>query len=297
MTTHHKTPQPLLHAAKAAACAALAIMLSQCTSGMSTTDRMMWSTHPIYTKQGSATAFIVECRDGSGRKVPVVVTSTHVLEAGGGNLLLIGVRIPNQLGGTSEGLLGLSYEGTGAYYTRHPSHDVAAFPLAIPEELRSQAHIESSLTGRSVRNARNGLGSGVEVGFLGYPEALPGTEGGFAVLRSGRVASYAVGAPAAPGTYIINADVYPGDSGAPVYRLGKSGRPQLAGMITKRIGTRNATSSNLAIAVNATVIDEVLELLAIREGWRTALPRNPDSGTATQESTTSSGTSLKKIAH
>ncbi len=297
MTTHHKTPRLLLHAANAVVCAALAIMLSQCTARMSATDRMMWSTYPIYTKNGAATAFIVECRDNEGHRVPVVVTSTHVLETGGNEPLLMGVRIPDDQGNANEGLLGLSYEKEGVYYTRHPIHDVAAFPLGIPEDVISQLHMSSSLTRESVKRSRNGLGSGDEVGFLGYPEVLPGTTGGFAVLRSGRVSSYPVNASSGSGAYLINADVYPGDSGAPVYRLAGMGRPRLAGMIVRRVGTRSTSFSHLAIAVDASVIHEVLELLAAREGWSTESPRAPDSAPSTPKSTSQSGASLKKIAH
>lgn len=228
----------------------------------------MWSTHPIYTKSGAATAFIVECHDHAGRKVPVVVTSAHVLKKGRQEPLLIGARIPDEKGDLTEALLGVAYQGNEPYYTLHPVHDVAAFPLGVPQKVVSQLHLSSALIRRGIKHRHYGPRPGMEVGFLGYPDLFPGTAGGFAILRSGRVSSSPMDGPHASGTFLVDADVYPGDSGAPVYQLTSMGRPQLSGMIIQRVSAPNSNYSHLAIAVDSKAIDEVLELLAIKEGWR-----------------------------
>jgi hypothetical protein len=68
------------------------------------------------------------------------------------------------------------------------------------------------------------------------------------------------------GFFLINTDVYPGDSGAPVYLMGGKGRPRLAGMIIQRIGKYPDTFSHLAIAVDADVIRETIALLDASAG-------------------------------
>ncbi|OYW29652.1 MAG: hypothetical protein B7Z47_04535 [Chthoniobacter sp. 12-60-6] len=148
---------------------------------------------------------------------------------------------------------------------RHPRHDIAAFALHLPAEVASRVKVPSCLDEKML--ARNGksLHSGVEVSFLGYPEVLPGTEGAFPLLRSGRVASYPVGTSQAHGRFAINSDVYPGDSGAPVFVNGCGRRPKLVGMIIERVGAKASSFSHLAIAVDAEVIRETLALVAANE--------------------------------
>jgi hypothetical protein len=79
------------------------------------------------------------------------------------------------------------------------------------------------------------------------------------------VASYPVGTAQAHGCFLINSDVYPGDSGAPVFVPGRGSRPRLAGMIIQRIGPDARAFSHLAVAVDAAVVRETLDLLAARE--------------------------------
>jgi hypothetical protein len=103
--------------------------------------------------------------------------------------------------------------------------------------------------------------------FLGFPDALPGTSGAFPILRSGRVASYPSDLPGAIGGFVIDADVYPGDSGAPVFTAGRDGRPTLAGMVIRRAALEKRGFSHLAIAVDAKAIRQTLQLL--KAGKRT----------------------------
>ena len=91
---------------------------------------------------------------------------------------------------------------------------------------------------------------------------MPGTADAFPILRSGKVASYPVGPSNTQGYFLIDADVYPGDSGAPVFRTGRGGRPILAGVVLRRVSRNQRGFSHLAIAVEANVIHETLDLLA-----------------------------------
>jgi len=105
---------------------------------------------------------------------------------------------------------------------------------------------------------------GEEISVLGFPQVFPGTEGAFAVLRGGKIASYSAGPAISREKFLVNANVYVGDSGGPVFAARERRTPKLLGLLTERIGPKSGAVP-LAVAVNATVIRETLELLAQRE--------------------------------
>lgn len=235
---------------------------------LNTVERMMWSTYPLATPKGMGTAFVVGYRDARapGGMTPVVVTSVHVIESVCRGPLTFAVRVPDEQG-EPEAVV-VRYQprrGRERFYVRHPRQDLAAFALKLPEGFSDLITLHSFLDEDSVASRPETLRAGAEVSFLGFPAVLPGTAGAFPILRTGRVASYPVGSAGAQGLFLINADVYPGDSGAPVFTTGRGGRPELVGMIIRRIGTDQRAFSHLAIAVGAQAIRETLRLVAERE--------------------------------
>jgi len=243
---------------------------SACAGRMNASEKMMWSTYPLATQNGEATGFVINRQDAQapGGRVPVVLTSVHVLNTMSKGPLIIGFRMPDASGASQVSLLAFTppkQNGRKLFYVRHPHHDLAAFALHIPANLAGRAAVPSCLDEKMLSRAGKSLHAGEEVSFLGYPEVLPGTEGAFPVLRSGRVASYPVGTPQAHGRFLVNSDVYPGDSGAPVFMTGRGGRPELVGMIIQRIAHGPGSFSHLAVAVDADVIRETLALVAASE--------------------------------
>jgi len=228
---------------------------------------MMWSTYLVATKKGLATGFVISRRSapGSGGAAPAMITAGHLLDSIGSGPLVIAVREPGKSGDTQLALVGVQTPRSGKpFYVRHPREDVGAFAPGVSAAAASRV-LPTFLAENSLGGTGHELHAGDDVSFLGFPDLLPGTSGGFPVLRSGKVASYPAAQPHAKGTFLINADVYPGDSGAPVFVCRHGGRPELVGMVIERVG-RNANSfSHFAIAVDATSIRETLELLADRE--------------------------------
>jgi Trypsin-like peptidase domain len=229
---------------------------------LNTTEQMMWSTYLIGSPKGMGAGFVVFRRDPSEPDgvVPVMVTAGHLLDAVGKGPLLIGTRMPDATGGAQVALIEFQPKrGSQRFYVRHPDHDIAAFEMHIPKEAASVVALPSfvNVTARDGKQLR----AGEEVSFVGFPEMLPEMEGLFPVLRTGRIASYPIGSAQTGGLFIINADVYPGDSGAPVYVVGRRGRPELAGMIIRRVGTDRKAFSHFAIAVDSKAIHETLQLL------------------------------------
>lgn len=247
-----------------------AVLLSGCAGNMNVSEKMMWSTYPLATQKGAATGFVINVRDERepGGVLPVVLTSVHVLDTVGRGPLIIGIRKQDENGEIQAALLAFNppaAHGKERFYVRHPQHDIAGFALHLPAELSGRADMRSFLNHQTLARDGRYLRSGVEVTFLGYPEVLPGTEGAFPVLRSGRVASYPVGTSQAHGRFLINSDVYPGDSGAPVFITGYGSRPKLVGMIIQRMGLEARNFSHLAVAVDADVIRETLALVTASE--------------------------------
>jgi hypothetical protein len=86
----------------------------------------------------------------------------------------------------------------------------------------------------------------------------------FPVLRTGMVASLDQSLLGLR-SFLINGDVYPGDSGAPVFRTSRRGRPDVVGMVIERLGLGQRSRFPLALAVDARAIRETLQLLSERE--------------------------------
>jgi hypothetical protein len=228
---------------------------------------MMWSTYPLGTQKGMATGFIVERKDSRSLNgfAPVVVTSLHVLDTIGHRPLVIGARVPNVEGDPEIVIIQIRPpRSSGVFYVRHPSLDVGAFELNIPAAETGMIPMPSFIKEQALTGGRGKLHAGTDVSFLGFPEVVPLTSGIFPILRSGKIASYPAATQNSSGKFIINADVYPGDSGAPVFAAGRSGRPQLVGMIIQRIGRDPRTFAHFAIAVDANAIRETLQLLPQR---------------------------------
>lgn len=243
---------------------------TSCAGRMNVSEKMMWSTYPLATLKGAATGFVINHRDpgAPGGKIPVVFTSVHVLETMGKGPLIIGFRIPDAAGAARVALLAFIPPKTTSkkkFYVRHPDFDIAAFALHIPAEIAARADVPSCLNENSLSRDGKALHVGEEVSFLGYPEVLPGTDGAFPLLRSGRVASYPLGTSQAYGRFLINSDVYPGDSGAPVFINNTGTRPELVGMIIQRVSPKASDFSHFAVAVDADVIRETLALVEASE--------------------------------
>lgn len=243
--------------------------LSSCTAGMNAAEKMMWSTYPLATQKGEATGFIINRRREKSTKhrKAVMFTSSHVLDTLGKGPLLVVLR-SGESNAMAEPLYLVLTPPKGMarrFYVTHPHHDIAAFSIRLPDEMAEIVQARSFLEEGMLEQDGSSLRSGEEVAFLGYPDVLPGTEGAFPVLRSGRVASYPVRQGRAGGRFLINSDVYPGDSGAPVILAGRSDRPHLVGMVIQRVSPEADRFSHLAVAIDAEVIRETLKLLTQTE--------------------------------
>ena len=254
--------------------ATVAFFGAACASSLTPAEKMMWSTYLIATPRGVGTGVIVNQKDKSapGGIRPVLVTSAHVLETAPQGPFYLVCR--HQQPGRSPLIDILEIDPpdqSAPVFVRHPRYDVAAMEIELPLELVNEVELPSFLDESAIAARAGDLHAGDDVSVLGFPSVFPGTKGGFAVLRSARVASYSAGPPSAQHKFMINTNVYSGDSGGPVFRNSRRGRPQLVGILTERVGKIEG-SVPLAVALDASVIAETLELTATRGRQERNLP-------------------------
>ena len=172
-----------------------------------------------------------------------------------------------------------------ALWTRHPEVDVAAMIVPLPNEIMdSQPWLpEQLLSGDDVYKGQD-IRPGDELMCLGYPLGLESNEGGFPVLRSGRIASYPIYPSSLVKTYLYDVPVYGGNSGGPVFfdfrKRQITGLPPdqwvdmigVAGIIVQDVSTTVHTESyfesstrrdplGLAVVVPAEFIKQTVDIL------------------------------------
>lgn len=233
-------------------------------SRLNSAETMILSTYPLASSKAFGTGFLVAMKDDSapGGVVPVMVTSTHLVRSAGRGAIYMPLRGLDAAGNLSIGLLEVVPRQKGVpFYVRHPRLDVAAFRVRFPAGF----HAPLLLTLLEERNLESGGDprAGEEVAFVGFPEGQSTSLGMFPVLRAGRIASLDQNLFGLR-TFLINGDVYPGDSGGPVFRLSKNGGPKVVGMVVERLSIERRQRFPLALAVDASAIRETLQLLAQR---------------------------------
>ena len=233
--------------------------------GLKPAETVMLSTYPLSSDKAFGTGFLMALRDrrAPGGVVPVMVTSTHLVKTADRGSIYMPLRGFDRQGDLSVAILEVVPATKGKpFYVRHPSLDVAAFKVRFPQQLPVPLLL-TLLEEKNLEN-RNAPRAGEEVSFVGFPEGQGTSLGMFPVLRAGKVASLdqsLVGLR----SFLINGDVYPGDSGAPVFRASQNGKPSVVGMVIERLGLGSRRPFPLALAVDANAIRETLRLLAERE--------------------------------
>jgi hypothetical protein len=234
-------------------------------SGLNPTETIILSTYPLASRRAFGTGFLVAMKDkrARGGVVPVMVTSTHLVSSAGRGAIYMPLRGFDAAGNLSVALLEVVPRQKGVpFYVKHPRLDVAAFRVRFPVGV--QVPLLLTLLEEKNLDSDEDLRAGEEVAFLGFPEGQSTSLGMFPVLRSGKVASLDQSLFGLR-SFLINGDVYPGDSGGPVFRLSKHGKPHVVGMVVERLSTTRRERFPLALAVDASVIKETLQLLAERK--------------------------------
>jgi hypothetical protein len=210
----HRVLQPAL---------SVVVFLSSCSALRAEPEefntQMMRATVKVSGERSTATAFILS-RPAPGEDKSdqfVLITAGHVFETMVGNEATVFVR-KKQADGTYKKMptkIRIRMDSKPVW-VKHPSADVAVMPLVPPQDADLPA-LPVDLLATDELLKKYGIHPGDDLSSLGYPHQIEANEAGFAVLRRGAIASFPLTPTKSPGTFLLSANTFEGDSGGPVY--------------------------------------------------------------------------------
>jgi S1-C subfamily serine protease len=159
-------------------------------------------------KPVSGTVFILGQPIGTNGYGYVLVTAKHVLDDIKGAFERFNHEIP------------LRTNGVGRWVT-HPEADVAVMRVGLPPDIDLQL-ISTDLFATDQILTEYEIGPGQELLVLGFPLGLEANAAGFPILRSGRIASYPLVPTSKSKTFLMDFQVFPGNSGGPVLLVARN---------------------------------------------------------------------------
>ena len=196
---------------------ALTLWLPSPSSATNLAVAFMNCTYEIQSHKSVGTAFVIgqPVAGNPGRSHLVLITAAHLLEAMHAEKALLHARV-RQGSGWRKKPWPITIRRRGrALWTRHPDVDLAAMRIDLPEGSNATVPtLDAVATDRHLK--RFEIQPGDRVIVLGYPLGLGGSDAGFPVARGGMIASYPLTPIRQVKTFLIDFDVFPGNSGGPV---------------------------------------------------------------------------------
>ena len=249
---------------------------------------LMNSTFKIEGPKSMGTCFLVGRPSAEKGKVDsILVTAAHVLDNMEGETATVHMRSRQPDGSFKKLLHPMKIRsGNIPLWRRHndKSVDVAAIRFLCPKEGYVEI-VSADLLARDFDLKNVNICPGDDLLSLGYPMGVSANEAGFPILRSGKVASYPILPTSVTKTMMYDFNVYPGNSGGPVFNIRES--PRIAGglklggrvhlivglvsqeakVIEERMKGKDSTliertPLQLATVVHATFIRETVDLLS-----------------------------------
>ncbi len=202
----------------------------------------------------------------------VMVTAAHLLEGIAGETAIIDLREKTADGKYKKRTHTIQIRNRKEpIWVRHPTVDVAVMKIDLPSfvsKLNEEIPLLSTdLLADDEMIEKYEIHPGDELLCLGYPHAKNANIYGFSILRSGKIASYPLTPANEIKSFLYDREIFPGNSGGPVYFVDKSrsygGNIHLGKTIQFVAGliTKNNEELHLAIVVPAHFIKETLLLL------------------------------------
>lgn len=173
-------------------------------------------------KLSIGTGFVVGKPNNKGVSYFVLVTAAHVFDDIAGDTASINVRTEQPDGSYRVDQWPITLKDAGRnVYVKHPSVDVAAMYIALPETYSKTQQIGDALLASEEELKKYEVHPGDELFCLGYPLGASGPFG-FPILRSGKVASYPLTPTRLHSKWLFDFRVFGGNSGGPVYLIDRS---------------------------------------------------------------------------
>jgi len=216
------------------------------------------------------TGFLISDPTPDGRPRTVLVTANHVFEKMPGPVAVIGFRVEDGGGSWRYDPEPLQIrDGAKELWAHHPERDIAVIAVEPPAQVAKAALPERWLATDDTFT-RYAVRPGDEMLALGFPEGFSSNAAGFPILRSGRVASFPLAPSSAFPTFLLDLNVFPGNSGGPIYMSdlsrrrpgaeGGEGVQFIAGMLTQEV-EQDSRNLGIGVVTAAKFIREALGLL------------------------------------
>jgi S1-C subfamily serine protease len=246
---------------------------------------MMRSTYKIQSGGVLGTAFIVgqPYTNDALRGSTVLVTAAHVLSEMPSSNATIFLRIKE--GDTFKKRpydFPIRSNGTNLW-TCHPKADVAVMRIVLPRDADIyEVFPPTTILADDKLLTDIQLHPGDEVRILGFPYGFEANDAGFPVLRSGKIASYPLTPTSKVQTFLLDFQVFRGNSGGPVYLLERRSLSdqdvssisifRILGLISQEATINESVSTldensvkrhqlGLGVVVQAQAIKEAIDLL------------------------------------
>ena len=207
----------------------------------------------------------------------VMITARHVLENIHGDTATLNLRRRTE-SGWRRARYPLKIRDAGQpLWTELADVDVAVMYVNLPEGIQMPI-ISTSLLADDEMLSQFEVNPGEELSCLGYPFGAESNPAGFAVLRSGRIASYPLLPTETTRTFLFDFAIFSGNSGGPVY-LSSNNRSYggkmhtgetvhfIVGLVTQQLSA-NLTSAkerlSLASVIHASLIKKAVVMLPDR---------------------------------
>lgn len=179
-------------------------------------------------KMTRGTVFVMGIPDANrpGKGQCVLVTAAHVLERISGETATIYLREKMSDGKFKKvpHILQIR-KGKKPLWVRHPDVDVAVMKIDLPVFVTKQAKEIPGLSTNHLADdemiEKYEIHPGDQLLCLGYPYGVEANASGFSILRSGKIASYPLTPAKETKTFLFDFEVFPGNSGGPVYFVDK----------------------------------------------------------------------------
>jgi S1-C subfamily serine protease len=186
--------------------------------------QMMLCTFKIADGQSTGTAWIVGKPVDSSEKqgYRVLVTANHVLENMKADTATLYLRRKDAKGNYGKMPFPFAIRKAGKrLWTRHPEVDIAVMYASLPTGVEISG-ISTSVLGTDQELQKYEIHPGDDLCCLGYPLNFEANDAGFPILRSGRIASYPILPTRATRGFLLDFEVFPGNSGGPAYIVKQS---------------------------------------------------------------------------